>query len=218
MIRAVVSNEMFTILLMVGLVFVALAKVLHAKRFDNFIYLPGNSKYLLIHTRDQKFFDRFDALLFVNLIISISIFICICFEVFNGSLDYSLDFMLKILVAVTSFILIKVLVERLLGSVFEIDPIIENYLFQKTSYKNYFGLLLIPINALFIYTFEPNKTVIFSVFGVFFILILMGLVVSFKVHQNALRQNMFYFILYLCALEIAPYIILIKLLQVFTVI
>ena len=48
-----------------------------------------------------------------------------------------------------------------------------------------------------------------SVILLFFI-VLTGLFTSFKAHQSLIKYNFFYFILYLCALEIAPYIILYK--------
>ena len=213
MFRTIVSNELFTILIIAGLVLVVVSKLLYTKRFSNFIFLPGNSKYLLIHTRDQKFFDRFDALLFSNFIISFAIFICLCYKAYYGSFDVTIDFILKLVVAIASFLLIKVLLERLLGSLFEIDELIDSYLFQKTSYKNYFGLLLIPINALFIYNFSINKTFILLIIGLYIALLLVGLMVSYKANQNTIKKNLFYFILYLCALEIAPYLILFKLLQ-----
>jgi hypothetical protein len=213
MYRTVVSNEIFTILIIIGLILIAISKVLYSKRFSNFVFLPGNSKYLLIHTREQKFFDRFDALLFSNFIISSTIFFCLCYKVYYGSFPITIDFILKIVTAIASFLLIKVLFERLLASLFEIDELIDSYLFQKTSYKNYFGLLLIPINALFIYNFSISEVIIVLVLGLYITLSVVGLMVSYKANQITINRNLFYFILFLCALEIAPYLILFKLLK-----
>ena len=67
MFRHIVSNELFTILLVIGLIIVAIAKLTSPKRFDDFIMVLANDKYLKIYSRDQKFFDKFDALLFTNL-------------------------------------------------------------------------------------------------------------------------------------------------------
>ena len=217
MIRMSESNELFTILIVVGLLLVALAKFFYSKRFSNFVYLPGNSKYLIIHTRDQKFFDKFDALLFSNFIISLSLFISISYKSFTGYSILSIDTFLKLMVALAAFILTKVLLERLIGSLFGIDELMDSYLFQKTSYKNYLGLILIPLNAFFFFNQSPNEIIVLITLSVLILINLIGLIVSFKVHQNTLVGNLFYFILYLCALEIAPYIIIYKLLQVFKV-
>ena len=71
--REVISNEWFTILIVLCLAVLAVAKFAYNKRFSDFISVIGNSKYLKIYARDQKFIDQFDALLFINLIISSSI-------------------------------------------------------------------------------------------------------------------------------------------------
>ena len=210
MIRETPSNELFTILLVACLLIVAIAKLASSKRFNDFIYVFTNSKYLNIYARDQKFFDKFDALLFVNLIISASIFVIQALQFFNG-IDYtSINLLFKITVGIGSFILIKVLIERLIGSLFEIDNLIDTYLFQKITYKNYLGLILLPINAFLIYSFKPSALLFYIMLGLLFFVNITGLVTSFKRHQSLIKTNFFYFILYLCALEIAPYIILYK--------
>ena len=210
MLRDIISNDFFTILLMVGLFIVAAAKVASPKRFNDFIAVLGNSKYLKIYSREQKFFDKFDALLFTNLIISVSLFAFITYKFFTETNIISPDVMFKISFGICVYILIKVLVERLIGSLFEMDVMIDQYLFQKISYKNYLGVILIPVNALLLYSFKPTLTFFYITVMLLFIVILIGLFTSFKAHQNLIKYNFFYFILYLCALEIAPCIILYK--------
>ena len=210
MIREVPSNELFTILLMACLLIVAIAKLVSSKRFTDFIYVFTNSKYLNIYARDQKFFDKFDALLFINLIISAAIFLVLALQFYNGIDFTSINLLFKITVGIGSFILIKVLIERLIGSLFEIDNLIDAYLFQKITYKNYLGLILLPINAFLIYSFKPSVLLFYIMLSLLFIVNITGLITSFKRHQSLIKNNFFYFILYLCALEIAPYIILYK--------
>ncbi|KAA5827913.1 DUF4271 domain-containing protein [Algibacter amylolyticus] len=210
MLRHLVSNEIFTVLLVIGLIIVAIAKLTAPKRFDDFILVLGNDKYLKIYSRDQKFFDKFDALLFTNLIISVSVFCFISYKQLTDTQTISANTMFKLTFSIGVFILIKVLLERLIGSLLEIDKLIDQYIFQKISFKNYLGLLLLPINALLLYTFTPTLTVIYVIVSIMLIVNIIGLISSFKTHQSLIKNNLFYFILYLCALEIAPYIILYK--------
>lgn len=210
MIRDATSNELFTILIIIGLVFIALTKLLHPKRFDEFSVVLGNSKYLKIYSRDQKFLDSFDSFLFINLIISISIFILLFLQVFDTSIIISPGLLFKIIIGFGIFILIKVLIERLIGSLFEIDLIIDQYLFQKISYKNFIGIILLPINAVLIYTITPSKTFVFIMMFLLTIISIIGLITTIKSYQNLIKRNLFYFILYLCTLEIAPCLILLK--------
>ena len=133
MLRQVTSNELITILMVIGLTVISVAKLVAPKRFNDFIFVLGSIKYLKIYSRDQKFFDNFDALLFINLILSSAIFGVICLQ-YNYQ-HYALDIntMFKLTVGVGVFILIKVLLERLIGSLFEIDKLMDAYLFQKIT-------------------------------------------------------------------------------------
>ncbi len=210
MLRHIVSNEIFTILLVIGLFIVAIAKLAAPKRFDDFILVLGNDKYLKIYARDQKFFDKFDALLFTNLVLSVSVFCFIVFKQVNETNTISGNTMFKLTFSIGVFILIKVLIERLIGSVFEIDKLVDQYIFQKISFKNYLGILLLPLNALLLYSFQPTLPIIYGIISLLLLVNIIGLISSFKTHQSLIKNNLFYFILYLCALEIAPYIILYK--------
>lgn len=210
MIRDVYSNELFTVLIVFCLLIIASAKLLSYKRFIDFIYVFANSKYLKIYSREQKFFDKFDALLFLNSVISLAIFFIIAYQFFFDELEVSVNLLFKITVGIAAFLLIKVLIERLIGSLFEIDNLIDQYLFQKITYKNYLGLILLPINVLLIYYLGSSAVLLYIVFSLLILIVIRGLVSSLKSHQSLIRVNLFYFILYLCALEIAPYIILYK--------
>ncbi|MGV8815515.1 MAG: DUF4271 domain-containing protein [Gelidibacter sp.] len=210
MIREIISYEWFTIFMVLGLVFITTAKVLFTNRFLDFIGVIGNSKYLKLYTKDQKFIDFFDALLFFNLVISISIFTYFSYLTLEPSQSFELDVFLKVLLGITSLAIIKILTERLVGSLFEIDPLIDSYLFQKTSYKNFSGLVLLLINALLLYTINPSKAILLVAISIMVLINLIGFMTSFKNHQKVVINNIFYFILYLCALEIGPYLILYK--------
>jgi Domain of unknown function (DUF4271) len=211
MLREIISNDWFTLLIVLSLCVLAIAKYTYSNRFNDFLWVVGNSKYLKIYSREQKFIDWFDALLFFNLIISVSLFSFLSYNTLVTTIAFDILLFLKILLGVGALLLIKVLLERLIGSLFEIDALIDSYIFQKTNYKNYLGLVLLPINILLIFTLQPKPSIIYVVFGLLFVINLIGFITSFKTHQKLLINNFFYFILYLCALEIAPYIILYKL-------
>ncbi|WP_283636764.1 DUF4271 domain-containing protein [Aquaticitalea lipolytica] len=211
MLREIVSNEWFTIFIVFGLVLITMSKFLFAKRFEDFLQVIGNSKYLKIYERDQKFIDGFDTLLFLNLVFGAATFSYIAYSTVISPIKFEIITFLKVAFGVTALILMKVLFERLIASLFEIDRIIDSYLFQKTSYLNFSGFILLPINVLLIFTLEPSKTIIYIVLAVLLLINLIGLFTSFKNYQKLIINNLFYFILYLCALEIGPYLILYKL-------
>ena len=211
MLREVISNEWFTILIVLSLGVLAFAKFTYSLRFNEYLGVLGNSKYLKIYAREQKFFDQFDALLFTNLIIAVSIFSFIGYNTIIEDLEFDLQLFSKIILGLGALILIKIMLERLIGSLFDIDSLIDAYLFQKTNYKNYLGLILLPVNIVLIYGITPTEGIIYGVLIVLTLVNLFGIFTSFRMHQKLLLSNILYFILYLCALEIGPYIILYKL-------
>ncbi|MEY8849980.1 DUF4271 domain-containing protein [Psychroserpens sp. XS_ASV72] len=215
MLREVISNDWFTSFLIFGLTLVTVCKYLFSKRFNDFIAVIGNSKYLKIYARDQKFIDGFDALLFLNLIISVSVFSYLIYAKSVHPTDFDLGQFFKLVFGVGVLFLIKVLLERLIGSLFEIDNIIDSYLFQKTTYKNYSGLILLIANCILIYSIAPTKALIYVSIGLIVLINIVGFISSFKNYQKLLLSNLFYFILYLCALEIGPYLILYKIIKDF---
>ncbi len=215
MLRDVISNDWFTFFIVLGLACLTISKYMFSHRFKDFVAVIGNSKYLKIYARDQKFIDGFDALLFGNLIISVSVFAYVVYSTFVSAAEFNPNQFFKLLFGVGVLFLIKILLERLIGSIFEIDELIDSYLFQKTTFKNYTGLILLPINCILIYTLEPSKSIIFIMLALLIVVNLVGFISTFKTHQKQLLNNIFYFILYLCALEIGPYLILYKLIKDF---
>ncbi len=208
--RDFITYEWFTVFTILGLVMVTAAKYVNSLRFSDFIYVVGNSKYLKIYAKDQKFIDGFDGLLFINLVLSLSIFLHFAYSTFIDPLNFELVPFLKLLFAVSTIILIKTLLERLIGSLFDIDSLIDDYLFQKTTFKNYSGLIFLIANLFLLYTDKYLEIIIIASICIVFLINFIGFLTSFKNHQKSINPNFFYFLLYLCALEIGPYILLYK--------
>ena len=216
MLRNIVFNDWFTILIIVCLVCIAIAKHLFAKRFNDFFQILGNSNYLKIYIKDQKFINTFDSLMFLNLIISTTVFIIIALAVFtNAGLSINIGLIYKLSLSIGAMLIIKVLMDRLIGSLFEIDEIINVYVFHKITFKNYIGLVLLPINILLIFAINPSKSIIYLVILLLFAINIVGFIMALKSYQKVIKSNLFYLILYLCALEIAPYLILFKVFKSF---
>ena len=211
MLRNIVQNDWFTALILICLVLIAASKLLNTKRFNDLIGIFTNSNYLKIYIKEQKFINLFDGILFLNLVISLTIFSLLTLRIFNDTeQNQNLDLYYRLIVGLGCILLIKVLLDRLIGSLFEIDEVMNSYVFQKITFKNFIGLILLPINILLIYSVSPSRTIIFLVILLIFIVNIIGFAISLITNLKVVKNNFFYFILYLCALEIAPYLILFK--------
>lgn len=211
MLREVISNEWITILIVICITILTIVKFSYTKRFNDFTWVIGNSNYLKIYSRDAKYIDNFNALLFVNQIIGFTIFGYLIYTTLIDNLSFDFILFLRVIGAIILLIFGKFFLELFIGWLFEIDTLLSSYLFQKMNYKNYIGIILIPINIVLVYAFEPTKNLIFGFLIGLLVINLIGFSSSFKTYQKLLLSNFFYFILYLCALEFGPYIILYKL-------
>ena len=211
MLREIASTEIYTVLLVVCLLLVAIAKLLFSKRFQDFIELLFNFRYIKGYLRNQKFLDVFEGLLFINAVIGLSIFSLISYTK-RVDLELTNHFnIFKLVFIIAAVIIIKTVIEGLISRVLNINQFINEYIFVKTSYKNFLGLLLIPINGLLLFTLNLTDWIIISFVILLLLINCIGIFFYIKGNLNLIKNNLFYFILYLCALEISPYFILYKL-------
>jgi hypothetical protein len=105
----------------------------------------------------------------------------------------------------------KMVFLKMLSTIFQIDRTVSSYIFNIFLINNIVGVLLIPFVLLI--AFFPLNTV-------FFIWIALGLLLASFIYRlfrgiiiwmNISRFSLYYLILYLCALEIAPLLIIFKL-------
>ncbi|PTT01953.1 DUF4271 domain-containing protein, partial [Flavobacterium sp. HMWF030] len=103
------------------------------------------------------------------------------------------------------FILGKFLIEKIVATSFNIDEFADLFNLQKVTYRTYIGVLILPINAVLFYYDNIPKIIPLAIIGISLCISLYSYYISIKTYQNAIISKLFYFILYLCALEIAPY-------------
>ncbi|WP_353936403.1 DUF4271 domain-containing protein [uncultured Olleya sp.] len=205
MLRVVNTYDILTLTLIGCLLLVTLSKVLFTKRFVDFSKLLFSSRYINYYAKEQRFVDVFEALLFLNFSLNIGLLLYIILNYYNTIQQIDL---FKYSLFIALFLIVKVLFEKVIATLLNIDTLIETYVFHKLTYRNFSGLLLIPINTLLIYSVLPNPTILLVVITILFITLTIGVIQFIKTNLNLFKKNLFYFILYLCTLEIAPYVVI----------
>lgn len=208
MLREVVSNDFFTILLLICLVLITVVKYLYPKRFQDFTTVLFSFKYLNIYSRQKKTVHPFHVLLFLNFLISVSIFVYLMYSYFYPSLSGNWYILFYLFLFLIFYVVFKMLLELFIGNLFNIKKYINVYVFQKISYKLLFGILLIPVNGLLLYTINNTSAIFYFIVFLFLALNVASLFSTIKVYQSLIKSKLFYFILYLCALEISPLILI----------
>jgi hypothetical protein len=193
---------------MVGcIIVIAILKVIYPKRFEDFIRLPVSNNYFLAKGKSEELRHPFSILLFVIQLISISLFIYLFF-LDKGKANMFL--FLQILFVVFIFIIVKASIEKMIGAIFSIENVIDHYIYKKLTYRNFLSLLLIIANLIFYFSVKLDLNILLIFTGILFLINMLILFYSYKNYRSLIFSNLFYFLLYICALEISPYLILYK--------
>ena len=206
MIRDYILFDGFTIIILLNIIIVTIAKTLNNSKFKQFLLIYLNNSFLKFSSNDNSFLSSFNSLLNVNYIISLSVYISILISYnlhgFNNNFEISIFF--TTLLFIVAFIYTKYLIEILIGWAFNIRKFVVSFNLQKNSFNKLIGIIMILLNSLAIYSF-PNS-ITFTKISIFLVisLYLIGLYKVIRLNDNLILSNMFYFILYLCTLEIVP--------------
>ena len=205
--RTIESLDWITFILVGCVILVTVLRVVYPKRFDDFIKLPISNNYFLTKGKFEELKHPFSVLFFLIQVLTLSLFI---FLFFLEKREVSATIFIKITLASFTFILIKTCIEKLIGSIFDIETIINKYIFTKLSYRNFISLFLIVLNFIFYFSVKPTILLLFIFSGFIVLLNLFILFINYKNYRSLIFSNFFYFLLYICALEISPYLILYK--------
>ena len=199
------NKDWITLLFMVTLALVAITKTAFENRFSDFVNLIINNKYLKIYKDSSNLMSWFTILLFVVQLFSFSFFIQLVLTYYGLTYKTNWISFVQIFTFLSFFTLSKFLIEKIIATAFDIENFIEQYNLFKVSYRTYIGLLLLPVNLVLYYSDLMNKYVIISVLVTLLAINAITYLLSLKNYQKFLFSKLFYFILYICTLEIAPY-------------
>jgi len=203
--RIIENKDWATALFMVSFGLIVVTRNLFENRFHDFIRLLFSDKYLKIYKESNHLMGSFNVLLFITNVISLSFFIQLVFHHLGYGAKTDWVLFVQIFTFLTVFILSKFLIEKIIATTFGIEELIEEFNLQKVSFRTYIGLLLLPVTLILFYNDILSNSLIYSIIGILLVINLLTYLFSLKIYQNLIISQLFYFILYLCALEIAPY-------------
>ena len=210
--EAILRNEYtvdwITIILFSSIFFMVLAKTTFYSRFLNYIILPFNNKYIFLYQKKDRLFNWFSIFFSIFQLLNFSLFLYFIYTIFfkipEGPQFAAFGI---IFISLFLFFTIKILLQFGNGFIFNINKIVSEIIFKKLSYLNYSGIVMLIANLLLYYVFRESKAVVFISLLLVFLINVIGWTTTLRNHQKFIASNFVYFILYLCALEIAPIII-----------
>lgn len=203
--RVLEPRDWATYLFVLSFVLIAVTKTAFEGRFNEFLRILISDKYIKIYKDTSHLMSGFTILLFIVQVISFSFFIQLVLNYLGYVSKTDWIIFLRIFTFFGIFVLSKFLIEKIVAAIFNIEEFTEQFNLQKVSYRTFIGMVLLPINIYLFYNNNVSNVLIFCIIGAILTINLFSYLVSLKIYQNLLIGKLFYFILYLCALEIAPY-------------
>jgi hypothetical protein len=203
--RIIESKDWATILFVISFATIAITKSAFENRFADFAKLIYSDKYTNVYKDGSHLNSSFTIALFFVQLISFSFFILISLSYFDYASKTDWVVFIQIITFLIYFVLSKFLIEKIIATAFNIEEVVEQFNLQKVIFRTYIGIFLLPFNIILFYNDGvPRNLMVALIISVLTASVLTYLV-SIKNYQNIIFSKMFYFILYLCALEIGPY-------------
>ena len=209
MIRDIFLKDAFTVIILSLIIIITLIKYNNHKKFSSLLKIFWNSSYLKKYKYEKITYYPFDYILQINFVVSLGLFAFIYTIIYNGNnLAFNFLEFINIIQIIITFLILKNLSEIIISWVFNIQWMTKLYLNEKINYNSLIGLIILPINILILYFFNASINIIFIFIYIILLLKLTAYINSFILHQKTIKKSWFYFILYLCTLEIIPYLLL----------
>jgi len=203
--RDIESQDWATVLFVLCFALIAVARSVFENRFVDFSKLIYSDKYIKIYRDSGNLMNWFTIALFIVQVISFSFFILLSLSYFTAVEKTDWIAFVQILTLLSIFILAKYLIEKIIATSFNIEEFSEQFNLQKVSYRTYIGMCILPLNIILFYNETPIDFLIYFTIAAILLINCYTYLISLKIYQNLIIGKLFYFILYLCALEIAPY-------------
>jgi hypothetical protein len=206
--KIVIHTNWVSFILVFLFAIVALLKIIDAEKLKGYVFAMFHKSFLEDEVQeDTSFFSSFYSLLFLFSCTVLALIMSLLISERNESFSFDFSFFLLVLGIIFSYFTIKSILELLMVRLFLINKQVRFYVVSKFGYLYSISFFLLVLFVLF--QFGPLN---FS----FFVTIALGLFfLNFVLHvfnnKSLVFSKLFYYILYLCAFEISPLIIMFKL-------
>jgi hypothetical protein len=212
--RVVPTNDWITLIFVLSLFLLVFARAFFLSRFQNFIILPFNNKYIFLYNKKGRLTHGFHIALSLFMFLNLSLFILFTASIlFDQQISPGGSLLLVSGGGLLAYFLLKIGMQLAGGLILEFSKITSSLIFKKMTYLNYSALVMFIANLLLGYVTGGSKVIVLISISLILLINSIGWISILKIHQKLIATHIFYFILYLCTLEFAPFLIIANLLN-----
>jgi hypothetical protein len=206
--RSVLSNNWITLIFVFSILLLFFLKLFTTAKLKGYVTSLFNKGFVEIEAEENYWtlsFFHTGFSLFTFLMLSVTTFFLI--SQFNNSSALLLEDYLVSTSYLFSYVVLRFIVVFALFSVFQFKSKLSFFMTSKRGYLYSISIGLLFLNVFYFYTFQYQDllfTGFVALFSLRFSLILIN-------NKNLIIKELFYFILYLCAFELAPLFVLFRL-------
>ena len=206
--RILLSNNWIAILFVFCLLVMFLLKLFNAKKMKGYALSIFNKGFVEIKSQEKNSVFSFFDMGFIGFsFLSISLTIYFVIIHYQEKTIFSLVEYSKISSYVLIYMIGRNFLEAVLMRLLAIKEVLGHFFLSKRSYLYSISIGLFFLNVVYFYGFQ-RITFLLSGIALLFAIRLILILVN---NKNLIIKELFYFILYLCAFEIAPLFLLFKL-------
>lgn len=196
--------------LLTCIVLLAILRARFPYRFLRLLQLTFQTNFLQLYNRD---IDQRHAFTFISTflnILSTSLFLFICGQYFLPEKQIEgLGWYIRITTLYTIFLLGKLWIEKIIGVLISRAEEVSKYTHEKLIYRNLLSIYILIWNIILLFILDKTQLSMSIAWLSIVLLNVLSLISSYKRNSSYLFSHYIYFILYLCTLEIGPYILII---------
>ena len=113
------------------------------------------------------------------------------------------------LFTVVLYLMLKLVIQQWVSSLFDLSDFCNDYIFIRIAYSSYAAIGAVLVLFIGVYCSLVSVALLAVLFAILLIINALSWIEIIKNNLKEIKPYIFYFILYLCALEIAPYVFLI---------
>lgn len=208
--RILISDNWIAIVFLISMLILFFLKMFSAEKMRGYSLSIFNKGFVEITAQEkQPILSLFDTVFRSFSFLNISLIIYFSMKYFQDSQGFYFIEYTKVTTFVLVYMILRNTIEFLFMRILEIEKSLNYFFLTKRSYLYSISIGLFILNVIYFYGFQSFELLYAGVVFLFsarFVLIVLH-------NKNLIIKELFYFILYLCTLEIAPLFVLFKLIR-----